>query len=330
MNNVVGIRGAQAAAKSERASMETLILTPEMIGKWLVPPCQRPVKINAKVQMLAVEIKQDEVVPGIITLGRLKSSTALYVVDGQHRLEAFKISGLKEAICDIRIVHFDSMADLAEEFVELNSALVKMQPDDILRGLEATTKVLRRIKAECGYVGYDNIRRGGNNAPIVSMSVLLRCWNGSAADTPVSSQTGRTGALIAKEMDDESLAHLLRFLDLAFEAWGRDNEYRRLWGALNMSMCMWLYRRLVIDKQRGLKRYAVLTDPQFKQCLMSLSADSTYVDWLQGRMMGERDRSPCYTHLRRIFAKRLHDEGNAKAQMPSPAWSSNTVRKVTS
>jgi len=324
MTNVVEIRGAQAAPRSERSSMETLIITPEMVDRWQLPPFQRPLKVNPKVQKIAIEMKTSEVVPGIITLGRLKSSTALYLVDGQHRMQAFRLSELKEAIVDIRVVTFDSMAEMAEEFVELNSAIVKMQPDDILRGLESVSKTLRKIRAECGWVGYSNVRRNktSKSGPILSMSLLIRCWTGSSTDTPSGSMSGRTASTVVTAMDDdtETTSHLIRFLHMAFEAWGRDDEYRRLWGGLNLTMSMWLYRRLVLDKVRGVRRYVVLNDSQFKQCLMSQSADKLYLDWLQGRNMSERDRNPCYIHNRRIFAKRLIAEGTTKALMPTPSW----------
>lgn len=319
MTNVVEIRGAQAAPRSERSSMETLIVTPALVDRWLLPTFQRPLKVNPKVQKLALEIKADEVIPGIITLGRLKSSTALYLVDGQHRIQAFRLSELKEAIVDIRIVTFDSMGQMAEEFAELNSALVKLQPDDLLRALESSSKVLRKIRSECGYVGYDHLRRNKTSA-IIGMSHLIRCWTGSAGEKPSGTMSGRTSVNVVETMEDDDVSHLVRFLHVAFDAWGRDEEYKRLWSGLNLTMSMWLYRRLVLDTTRGVRRYAVLNDTQFRQCLMSQSADRQYVDWLQGRNMSERDRSPCYMHNRRIFAKRLISEGMAKPKMPAPTW----------
>jgi len=318
-SNVIDIKGAQAAPKSQRSRSETIIVTPEMVSKWLKPDFQRPLKVNPKVQKLALEIERDEVMPGIVTLGKLKASTALYLVDGQHRVEAFKIAGIGEAIADVRVMTFDNMAEMAQEYVELNSHLVNMGPDDILRGLESSSRALRKIRSECGYVGYDNIRRG-TTSPIVGMSQLLRCWVGSSFETPNSTVSGRTAASISMEIDDDETAKLIKFLHIAFVAWGREPRLGRLWSGLNLTMCMWLYRRLVIDKTRGQRRYVVLSDNQFKQCLMSLSADETYVDWLPGRIMNERYRSPCYAHFRRIFAKRLSDEGVGKPTMPAPAW----------
>jgi hypothetical protein len=87
---------------------------------------------------------------------------------------------------------------------------------------------------------------------------------------------------------------------------------------------MWLYRRLVLDKDRGVKRFAVLTRDQFKRAMMSVSADPAYLDWLVARHMGERDRSPCYGRLRAIIVKRLAADTGGKAKMPAPPWYTKT------
>lgn len=323
MNNVVQIKGSREAPKSQRSSMETIIVSVDQVQQWRVPPFQRPVRVNAKVTAMAEELKRDAVsISGIITLGKMGREGALYVVDGQHRLEAFRISGLKEIIADVRIVHFDTMSEMAEEFVQLNTALVRMRPDDILRGLEPTSPQLQRVKTECPFVGYDNIRRNGSASPILGMSAVVRCWVSSSVETPTGNMGGMSIAAAASNLDDVSVENLVGFLHLAHAAWGRDQEYFRLWGNLNLTLCMWLWRRLVIDKERGVKRASVLTELQFKQCLMSMSADANYVDWLLGRVMGDRDRGPAYAKIKAIFAKRLSAEGIAKPLLPSPAWAS--------
>jgi hypothetical protein len=37
---------------------------------------------------------------------------------------------------------------------------------------------------------------------------------------------------------------------------------------------MWIYRRHVLNKERGVKRAVVMTNDQFRKCLMSVAADS--------------------------------------------------------
>lgn len=323
MGNVISISGAREAPKSEQSRMDTLIITPAMVNNWKIPQFQRPLRVNNKVQIVAEQIKKTEVIEGVLTLGKLKHDNAYYIVDGQHRTEAFKLSGLDEAIADIRLVFFDDMADMAQEFVRLNESLVKMRPDDILRGLENSIPLLKHIRRSCEFVGYDQIRRGCGSGPIVSMSALLRCWNSASNETP-SPNGSQSAANLAKNLDQVSVQNLIAFLATAHSAWGRDPEYYRLWGNLNLILCMWLWNRLVTDRDRsGNKRYVVLNIPEFKKCLMSVSAESDYVEWLVGRNIGDRDRSPCYTRLKSIFVRRLTDDSKGKRpSLPSPAWAS--------
>lgn len=323
MGKVISISGAREAPRAKQSRMDTLIITPEIAGSWKLPPFQRPLRVNDKVRAVTEQIKRDEVIEGVITLGKLKGDNAYYIVDGQHRIESFKLSEIGEAIADVRICTFDSLGEMADEFVRLNSSLVRMRPDDILRGLESSVPALTAIRKACPFVGYDQVRRS-TSGPIVSMSSLLRCWAGSAMETPPNNGGGGlSAAQHAQNLNQQSLQNLIGFLATAHAAWGRDPEYYRLWSALNFTLCMWLWNRLVIDRDRtGNKRYAVLSITQFKHCLMSVSADADYLAWLPGRNMGDRDRSPCFMRLKAIFVKRLTVEGGKKVFLPMPAWSS--------
>ncbi len=325
MGTVIPIKGAQHAPKSVQSRMETLIIAQAMVQHWKIPPFQRPLRVNAKVQAVTEQIKKTETVEGVITLGALKSDASLYIVDGQHRIEAFKLSELDEAIADVRVCTFADMAEMSEEFVRLNLSLVKMRPDDILRGLESSTPALRAIRKACEFVGYGQVRRGGSSSAVLSMSAVVRCWTASQSETPSASNSGLSAAGMAQAIDQQSVQNLIAFLATAHSAWGRDPEYYRLWSNLNLTLCMWLWNRLVIDRTRtGNQRHIVLDIPRFKRCLMSISADTEYVNWLHGRQLTDRDRSPCYAKLKSILAKRLAEESGdgKKPLLPSPAWSS--------
>lgn len=305
------------------SKMDTLELSPKDIGLWRVPPFQRPVRQNAKVMAMAQALAANGgVIDGIITLGKLTKDNATYIVDGQHRAESFRISGIEKAYADVRICEFDSMASMADEFVRLNSSLVRMRPDDILRGCAPSLPNLKKITTECPFVGYDMIRRG-TKAPILSMSMTLRCWSASSNETP--SPAGSPSAQdLATGLTDESTEELIRFLTCAQAAWGRDPEYLRLWGALNLTLCMWLYRRLVLDRdRRGNKRHLLLNIKQFKSCLSSLSADESYLEYLVGRTLSDLHRSPCYGKIRTLWGRRLRqDEPSLVVKFPSAAWAS--------
>lgn len=322
MGSVISINGAKEAPKSEQSRMETIIVTQPMVSAWKIPPFQRPLRINEKVRVVTEQIKSSETIEGVVTLGRLRGDPAHYIVDGQHRIEAFKLSEIAEAFADVRVVSFTSMSEMADEFVRLNSSIAKMRPDDILRGLEESTPALKAIRKSCEFVGYDQIRRG-KASPVVSMSALLRCWGAAGYETPASSSSGLSAAGLAQSIDQVSLQNLIAFLAVAHSAWGRDPEYHRLWSNLNLALCMWLWNRLVIDRDRiGSKRYIVLNIPEFKRCLMSLSAEKDYLDWLQGRNLNDRDRSPCYSRIKGVFARRISADTDKKPTLPAPAWAS--------
>lgn len=302
--------------KKTKTVVDTIMVTPATLEKWMSPPFQRPIRENEKVRALAEELKAEGGVwPGIVTLGILDG--VIYVIDGQHRKQAFLMSGLTEGYTDVRMHYFNSMAEMGEEFVRLNSQLVAMRPDDILRGLEPSIEGLRKIRVMCPFVGYDHIRRTGASA-VVGMSVVLRAWRASMNEVPGGG--GMSAAVIAETMETKEYEALIEFLNLALGAFGRDPQYSRLWSTLSMSMTAWMYRRLVLHPEMHSKVLPV-TKELFKKCLMSVSANSDYVDWLLGRNMGERDRAPAYARLKAIFVTRLSQETGKKISLPQPAWS---------
>lgn len=321
----MSIPGMKAAPRASRSTMETVILDLDRVNQWKVPPFQRPVRVNAKVEAIAAEMRSEGTsIQGVITLGKLPSDRAEYIVDGQHRTEAFRISGMPEIIADIRIVHFDSMAEMADEFVRLNDQIVKMRPDDILRGMLPGLPALQHIMKECPFVGFGQIRRkSSDSGPVLGLSTVIRCWVMSSHESPNSGSVAGSAAKMATLMDMESARELVGFLKLAYEAWGRDHEYFRLWGGLNLCLNMWLYRRLVLDKNRKkTARVVVLNDTEFRKCLMSVSTNGFYIEWLVGRNLNDRDRSPALNKLKAIFVRRLADEGKGRVALPQPAWAS--------
>jgi hypothetical protein len=300
--------------------MDTLLLTKEVVDGWKKPPFQRELQVNENVRTLIGTIKDDGgVVPGIVTLGKL--GREIYLIDGQHRIYAWKQAKCLEGYADVCIHEFQSMADMGRVFVELQSSLVKMRPDDNLRGLEESTPALRRIRERCPFVGYDHIRRG-TNAPILSIAVLLRAWTAAKNETPAS--VGASATKLAREITDDDVEKLCAALRLFETAWGRDVEYARLWGRLNLVLCLWIYRVIVLTKPTAAQRYTMIDLEQFKRCAMGLSADSDYVDWLLGRNLNERDRSPAYTRIKSIIVNRYQADTGQKMRFPQPAWASHS------
>ena len=124
-------------------------------------------------------------------------------------------------------------------------------------------------------------------------------------------------------MTKDEVELMVNFLLIARSAWGSDHEYARLWGSLNLTICMWLFRRLVVQQADGLKRHVSLTREQFKKCLTALSASNDYLDWLVGRSINDRDRAPCLNRIKSIFAARLQVDTGTRPKLPQPAWASS-------
>lgn len=313
MSNIIRMPGAKDAPRSVRSKMDTIVVTQQWVESLETPAFQRPLRINEKVRAIAEQIKQDQVIPGVIVLGRLNGK--MYRIDGQHRLEAFKLSALREGYADVRIVDFDSFDEMGKEFVELNSAIARMRPDDFLRGLGGSLPSLRRLRSMCPFIGYDQIRRS-EHSPLLSMATALRCWRGAAMDTPTPPSISVVE--LAREISLEQADQLGIFLLMANKAWGRDIEYARLWGALNLTLCMWLWVRVVTGTYSA--KSAQISKENFLKGMMSLSADAEYLGWLLGRKIGDRDRSPAYGRIRKIVAHRVEIEVKKKINLPSPPW----------
>jgi hypothetical protein len=322
MSNVVSIKGygnVSADCGMTKSRMDTVILTAAKVAKLKLPPFQRPLKINEKVKAIAENMKYNgAVIDGVLTIGEFKGEE--WIVDGQHRIEAFKISELPEAYCDVRIIKFDNLAEMAEEFVRLNSFIVRMRTDDILRGLEPENKWLQYIRRTCPFIGYDHIRRYPNS-PLLSMTMAVRTWAGASRE--ISSAGGIASATsLVHDMTEEQATEMCEFFNIAFEAWSSDTENTRLWGGLNLTLCAWLWNNMVKVKpgRGGGKRATRLTPEQFKRGLMGLAASGDHAEWLVGRNNSERNRAPCYRRIRSLMLKRLQPEFKAAVYFPAPAW----------
>lgn len=343
MATIIGIKGARElppnATRWERAKMDTIIVTPTVVDSWKKPPFQRELRTNDRVKEAIVQIRLEGVVDGVITLGKFEGET--YLLDGQHRMDGLKkacdpdyriedprhpgnlLAPIQEAYADIRVRDFRSMAEMAEEFINLNRPLVAMRPDDLMRGLEEVNPHLAAIRRRCPFVGYDRLRQGDNAKILLSMGTVVRIWFGSAGETP---SPGPSSAEAVKMLNEEQVDFLCEFLSLCFEAWGRHKEHFKMWMGLNLCLLMWLYRRIVLtdtSAQKGGRKIVHLTKREYMSCLMGLAADAMYSEWLIGRALSERDRGPCFARIRSIFVRRLAEAGVTNPRFPAGDWSSS-------
>jgi hypothetical protein len=278
--------------------MDTLCITPELVAAWRSPPFQREKKVNAKVRAISREIATNGgVLPGVIHLGVLDGQT--YLVDGQHRTAAFLMTGLPLGYCDVRTVTFKTMGEMGNEFVNVSSVLRRMGPDDLLRGMEGTAEGIgiSYLRQRCPFIGYGNVRRGGNAQVMLSMSSALRSWFAARRETPSN------GVGCARDLLDAftlvEAEHAAVFYGLCFDAWGREAKARRLWLSLTTTICGWLYIRLVLG--HGLSEFPktkVIGEETFRNCLLALGADATFADWVFHRQLTERVRTAAYIRIK--------------------------------
>jgi hypothetical protein len=123
---------------------------------------------------------------------------------------------------------------------------------------------------------------------------------------------------MARSFTLEEAEKVCDFIIIALKAWGRDPEYARLWSTLNLALCMWLYRNLVLTTYSA--RTPKLSKDLFTKCLQSISASPDYLDWLLGRSLTDRDRAPAYRRIKTAFTKRLEQETGKRVTMPAPEW----------
>jgi len=316
----------KAQSTANGCAVDYVMITVAEIESWCLPEFQREFKHNAKVAKFTEGLKANQEIAGIITLGYIAGKFVLYKVDGQHRLNAALAcavaTGNPEFIAHIHIKRYRDFSEMADDFTKLNDSLVNMRKDDILRAAMENSPMLQRIVAECPHVGFDNVRRATTRSKTLSMSAALNCWIGSAAETPTS--TSKSGV---PELSDEETGNLRAFLNLSYAAWSNDPANDQLWKNLNLTMCMWMFRRLVLKAADPNKKLTHTTMPAdaFKRCLARVSADRIYnEEFLRGRGMKERDRAPCYKRLKEIFTKCLHEEkfnAGKTIKYPKPAWS---------
>ena len=176
-----------------------------------------------------------------------------------------------------------------------------------------------KLRKACPFVGYDSIRRGPSS-PVVSMSTVMRYWMGSAHEQPHGVSV--SAAQLAVEFPEADCKTVIAFLGCCFAAWGKDPTNHKLWGSLNLMICAWLYRRLVVTAYSAKTKR--IDAAQFTKCLMSLSADEMYVSWLVGRNAAPRDIPSCYSRVKQLFAARLEADTGNRHLLPQPQWATSS------
>lgn len=328
--------------KNDREVMQTVFVDAEILAEWKRPKLQRPLQLSRKVYELAEAMQleaakdPDEAwcrIPGVITLGKVleKDYKGTYLLDGQHRIDgALKLAcgpilvpggvSVRQALTNAREKTFDTFAEMGTEFANLNSQLVATKPDDILRALSEMNPHLADIEKACPFIGYD--RTGKHKETVLlSMSAALRTWFGSGGLVPASGPPARD---TIKYCDDTQTAKIIDFYSACAEAGWALPTLQRLWSTLNLSINMWLWRRVVLGESvqrfHGGQAPLVLERKQYVECMREVASTKAYIEWLGGRSLRYQDRQPCYGRLKDMFTERLAKLGRTSPRFPMAEW----------
>ena len=295
------------AQKTTRSNVDTIMFMIAEAAAWKKPPFQRDLSKNKKYWEVVDLIKNDGgCIPGIITLAVLDG--VKYVCDGQHRISAFFESGCPVGYSDVRIIYCDDMGEMAKEFKNLNGRISSMKADHNLHAMDEEYPVLKQIQKICQFVGY-------SKTSTVGMNSIIKAWLNSGSDALTSSFTVSGQSHRLAEIDDD-LIDLTTLLKAAHAAWGKDIEYKRLWGELNMTLVMWMYRVLVLSPKATTDRTDRIDMPMFQKCLAEVTSTPAYLDWLFRKKVNVRDISPGVKRIRDIFARRITSETGRKVRLP--------------
>lgn len=324
--------------QQDRVRVDTMLITPDKLNEWPLPGIQRPLlkskKVREAAEAMQLEAAQDPdeafcTIKGVVWLGKVGKVT--YLADGQHRLygaflwasrELLVHGGVlvKQAFVNVGLRHFDSVSDMAMSFIEDNSQLNPTKPDDIMRALARANVHLQAIEEACPFMGYD-LTGANKKTKLISMSAAIRTWFGSGGLVPAGGPSALE--IVNKFLDKGQADRMIDFYGACVEAGWQHDSFRRLWGALNLGIVMWIWRRTVLGEATrfgsGGQRPMVLTREQFIVCMRTLMEPS-YMDDLVGRQLRYQDRVPCYTKIKERFTVGLKTVGIDSPRFPMAQW----------
>ena len=180
--------------------MKVMAVTRKTIEGWAKPDFQRPVAENKNLGELAVQIQDQGWLLTAIYLGIWMGKT--YLVDGQHRMQAFIASGLEQMSVPVITKYYldgaKGLAAMCEDFLRINSHIKNPTANDMLKALEGKNSHIKEIRTNCPFVGYTHLRRT-ESAPILGMAQAIRALVVSRQEIP-GSWMGKSAASHGAEL----------------------------------------------------------------------------------------------------------------------------------
>ena len=318
-------RRLEAQVQEEKNSLEVklMILTREEVESWRKPAFQREVSCTHAFYELVEQINERGFIASALTLGVWGG--AFYKVDGNHRIMAFLASDRKEILAPVIIRQYADggvgFIRMCEDFIEISKHIKTPTADNLLKALEGVERHVKLIRKSCPFIGYAHLWKN-SSAPVVNMSRVIRSLIISKQEMPGSGFTGGSAVELAKALTPEETHCLISFMRAAFKAWGRDKEFRPMWNALNLTICLWFFRRMS-KGELFCGRGTPISVAHFSQCLLALSLNPRYLTLISQkgrRIHAPETRNPICRELMKTFEQKLDAEGLTDVPLPKPNW----------
>lgn len=293
----------------------------EFFPRFPLPSCQRAFRPSAKkrAEVLEEMIRTGRI-PGQILLGTI-NGTDLYLVDGQHREIICLDAGIETILAEVRVRRFANMDELVKEYIRCNSKIASHTSGDQLKALVTLyPTTLGFISKKCSFVSFSSRRIDGGKAN-VNFSMCISAWTHSKRNKPTDGGFGKVEDM-ARDLTPADAAQLAEFLKLAHDAWGREPAIATLWGNLNLTLCMWLYRRVVlaatVAPSRRKKAVTQVTPVQFRNALMELVGynKGNYVAILRNRTLSNDADNTYEKYLCDPLRARWRNDGVGDVWLP--------------
>lgn len=285
----------------KKITVDSMVINRELAFEtWQVhPDLQREVIDNKKLEEVVAELLVVGAYPeGVIIIGCLNG--VLYKVDGNYRMRAFEKTNLPSIRASVQFIRFESLEEMTESYRRLQGQIKKSTPNDRLKVLANVWPPIRHIAEECRFVTY--IKATKSAGRLVTMATVIQIWAWSKTDPP-KPKTGGSLEDLAKGVTQEDAAKVVEFLKVCRSNFGAD--FPPMWKANHLSLCLWLYRRMVWREDAENQRWAKLTSREFGSGTAVLR-NADYVKLITGKNLSrDEDRNILWQEFIREFRKGL-------------------------
>lgn len=299
-------------------------LSKEYLSSLIVPAYQRQQYLNAKrAPKIRAKIQASAMIPGIVYICEIDELSVRDVIhDGQQRTAIALTTAHDSFTAHVIRCRFETVAEAAEDYEELNSKVVNHKPDEMLKASAYRLPRLLRLM-DLDFLTYSSARSG---AAKVSVATALRAWRSAASiEAPIQTTVGV--ADIARTLSDQDVDGLTCFLRTVRESWGALKEHRGLYNVANLTITMWLYRMMVELKAEDQRRCTNLSLTEFSIGMQALVSPD-YLCFLRGKGSDNEILESLLRAARPKIANRLRSVRQKMVRMPNFTSAQERLEKI--